>query len=74
MEVDAVKRTEDGNGLVIRIHEFTGSRQNVEMKTGFAYTGWTESDLRERPLGEENTGAIKLTLHPYEIKTVIVSL
>lgn len=74
VEVDAVKRTEDGNGLVIRIHEFTGSRQNVEMKTGFAYTNWTESDLRERPVGEEKTGAIKLTLHPYEIKTVIVNL
>lgn len=74
VEVDAVKRAEDQDALIIRFHEYTGSRQKVTLTPGFAYKSWTESDLRERPLGEECTGAIELELHPYEVKTIMLSL
>lgn len=74
VEVDAVKRAENQDALIIRFHEYTGSRQKVTLTPGFAYKSWTESDLRERPLGEECTGAIELELHPYEVKTIMLSL
>lgn len=74
VEVDAVKRAEDQDALIIRFHEYTGSRQKVTLTPGFAYKSWTESDLRERPLGEECTGTIELELHPYEVKTIMLNL
>ena len=72
-EKDVYKR-QDQDALIIRFHEYTGSRQKVTLTPGFAYKSWTESDLRERPLGEECTGAIELELHPYEVKTIMLSL
>lgn len=75
VELDAVKKSEDGTGIIIRFHEFAGSSQKVTVKMGFAYQSWAETDLRERPLGEETRGQeIALRLRPYEIKTIIVKL
>ena len=75
IELDAVKKSEDGKYIVIRFHEFAGSAQKVTVTPGFAYKSWTECDLRERPLGEVmEDKAIKLSLHAYEIKTILVEL
>ena len=75
VEIDAVKKSEDGNYIVLRFHEFAGSSQNVTVKPGFGYSCWMEGDLRERPLTEAvTTGEMKLHLHPYEIKTILISL
>lgn len=74
VEVDAVKKAEDGNQLVIRFHEYTGSRQKVALTPGFAWKNWAEGDLRERALEEFKEGAIKLELHPYEIKTILLNI
>ena len=73
LELDAVKKSEDGNYLVVRFHEFAGSSQKVTVKPGFAYRAWAECDLRERPLEEFGEGEITLSLHPYEIKTILIS-
>ena len=74
VELDAVKKSEDGKYLVVRFHEFAGSAQEVEVKPGFAYRSWAECDLRERPLTEFAEGKISLKLHAYEIKTVLLSV
>ena len=75
VEIDAVKKSEDGNYIVLRFHEFAGSSQTVTVTPGFAYSRWMEGDLRERPLTEEKpAGKMKLHLHPYEIKTILVAL
>ena len=74
VELDAVKKSEDGRHIVLRFHEFSGSRQRVGVSTGFAYKTWAESDLRERALEAEHRGAIALTLHPYEIKTILLTV
>ena len=71
IEIDAVKRSEDGRYLVIRFHDFAGARQRVEIKPSFAYKAWAESDLMERPLSEFNDDKVVMELHPYEIKTVL---
>lgn len=75
VEVDAVKKSEDGNYIVLRFHEFAGSSQEVEVTPGFAYTSWREGDLRERPLQEaQPAGKIRMKLHPYEIKTILIEI
>ena len=71
VEVDAVKKSEDGRYLVIRFHDFAGARQKVEVKPSFEYKAWAESDLMERPIAEFAEGRAVLELHPYEIKTVL---
>lgn len=73
-EVDAVKKSEDGNYIVVRFHEFAGDRHNVSMQTGFRVKSWAESDLMERPVEEFKTAEIKLELKPYEIKTVLLQV
>lgn len=74
IELDAVKKSEDGKYLVVRIHEYTGARAEVNLKTAFAYMGYCEGDLRERPTEEMQTGEVKLSLRPYEIRTILFSL
>lgn len=75
VELDAVKKSEDGKYIVVRFHEFAGSAQNIIVKPGFTFKTWTESDLRERPVGEAMAGdKICLSMHAYEIKTILFEL
>lgn len=74
VELDAVKKSEDGTYIVLRFHEFAGARQKVKVTTGFSYKSWTESDLRERPLEEAKEGNIEMALSPYEIKTILLTV
>lgn len=75
VELDAVKKSEDGTSVIIRFHEFAGSKQRVTLHTGFKYRTWAEADLRERPIGARQPGGeISMELHPYEIKTIMIEL
>ena len=74
VELDAIKKSEDGKYLIVRFHEFAGSHQQVEVKPSFGFKKWMECDLRERPITQESTEAVKLTLTPYEIKTVMFEI
>ena len=75
VEVDAVKKSEDGKYLVVRFHDFAGSRQKVTLKPGFAFSSWAEGDLRERRIEEPHTEEpVAMELHPYEIKTILFEL
>lgn len=75
VELDAVKRSEDGKSLVVRFHEYAGSRQKVTVNTGFAYDCWCECNLMEKPLEERKAaGEVKVELTPYEIKTLLFDL
>lgn len=71
IEVDAVKKSEDGRYLVIRFHDFAGSSQKVVLDPGFTFSTWMEGDLMERPIEEAREGKVEIRLHPYEIKTVL---
>ncbi len=75
VELDTVKRSEDGKYLVVRFHEYAGSRQKVKVYPGFAYASFCESDLMERPIEEEReAGEIRMEIKPYEIKTILFTL
>ncbi len=74
VELDAVKKSEDGNYMVIRFHEFAGAKQNVTVRLGFKWKAWAECDLRERPVTDFTEDEIRMSLHAYEIKTVLVEV
>ncbi|WP_438444070.1 alpha-mannosidase [Gorillibacterium sp. sgz5001074] len=67
--IDAVKRAEDGSGIIVRAHEYAGMRGELRLEAGFPVTEWQETDLMERPAGEAQTGPIRCEIRPYEIKT-----
>lgn len=70
--VDAVKKAEDSNDLIIRFHDHTGGRRKIALKPLFECEGWREVNLMEDPDDENwsKDGTILLTLDPYEIKTL----
>lgn len=74
VEIDAIKKSEDGKYIVVRIHDYVGSDQVVEITPSFDFKGWAESDLRERAIEAFKNESIKLKLHAYEIKTVLIEL
>jgi len=73
--IDAVKKSEDGEAIIVRYHEFAGARGNVELTSGLKVASWQECDLLERPIGEINCGSsIRIMVKPYEIKTFRIVL
>lgn len=72
VELDAVKKTEDGKYIAVRFHDFTGGTGKVSVKTGFSWKKYCESDLRERALTEwRDCEEIRVTVKPYEIVTLL---
>ncbi|MEI7027255.1 alpha-mannosidase [Paenibacillus sp. y28] len=71
--IDAVKKAEDQNVAVLRLHEFAGKRGEVTISSDWGIRSWQECSLMEEPEGErfDNT-PIRFDIKPYEIKTILV--
>lgn len=77
VELDAIKQSEDKKYLVVRFHEYTGSKRKVKMMPGFSYQAYVESDLMERPIEEmkkKEEDSITVEVKPYEIKTYLFQI
>ncbi|MCP4405587.1 MAG: alpha-mannosidase, partial [bacterium] len=73
--IDTVKKSEDSNRIVLRIHEFAGARGAVEIQSDLCIQSWQESDLMERTFGEKHLESrICFDITPYEIKTFLVDV
>ncbi|UOQ45585.1 alpha-mannosidase [Halobacillus salinarum] len=73
--IDAVKKAEDEDEIIVRMHEFTGARSNVEVTSDYHITSWQECNLMERPVDSEpSQGAFHFEIKPYEIRTFRVAL
>src|SRR5699024_11413424 len=71
--IDAIKKAEYSDDIVIRVHEYEGKRSNVSLTSDFTIETWQESDLMERPIDDQvNEGQIDFHIKPYEIKTFLV--
>lgn len=71
--VDALKREENGERIILRFHEFEGRRCDVKISSILPVKQWCECNLME----EEtmfNPGEIQVPLKPYEIKTLLLEL
>ncbi|CAM3589316.1 MULTISPECIES: alpha-mannosidase [Saccharibacillus] len=70
--IDAVKKAEDHDGVVVRLHEFGGVRAPLRLLSDYAVLSLRECDLMERPIGEEVAPDTVFDLQPYEIRTFLV--
>jgi alpha-mannosidase len=71
--IDAVKKAEYSDKVILRIHEFEGNRTHAEIGSDLNIVSWQECDLMERSFGEEvNEDCISFQIKPYEIKTFLV--
>ena len=72
VNIETVKRAEDGNGTVVRLYEAKGSSVEVVLKSATEWKTIQETDLLEKPVGRA-AGAgnsHKMKFGPYEIRTV----
>lgn len=74
VQFDAIKKAEDQDAVILRIHEYAGGRGKVELISDFAAKSWQECDLMEQPISEETTHGQgnNFEIKPYEIKTFLV--
>jgi alpha-mannosidase len=67
---DAVKPAYDGNGIIIRLHEYEGRRGKVLLTLGKNITSWVETNLMEEAVADVCHLPIEFDIKPYEIKTI----
>lgn len=70
--IDAVKPAEDGEGVIVRLHEFGGARGPLKLASDWSEFRWQETDMLENlHPGEGLSGhsSIQCDIGPYEIKT-----
>nr|WP_229714053.1 alpha-mannosidase [Saccharibacillus endophyticus] len=73
--IDAIKRSEQGDALIVRLHEYTGRRVGAKLASDYGVRSWQLCDLLERPLENEVEGNEFVQIFkPYEIITLRVVL
>ena len=73
--IDAIKRSEDNEGFVIRMHETTGGQDAIRIDLPECFSSWVQTNLLEEPIGSREVGTIiRYTLRPYEIVNFKVML
>jgi alpha-mannosidase len=72
--IDAVKRAEHGEKVIVRFHEFFGKTSRVKLTSDFTIASWCETDLMEQPVSPESFSAVDLAVKPYEIKTIALDI
>jgi alpha-mannosidase len=66
--LETIKRSEDGEAIVLRLFESLGKDAETALSTRFSYDKAVLCDLLERPLGEVDLA--KLRFHPYQIVSI----
>lgn len=69
--IDTVKKAEDRESLIVRLHEMEGARSSVTITSSLPLEAWREINLMEdESISDFNEVPICLTFNPYEIKTI----
>ncbi|MDT6979250.1 alpha-mannosidase [Levilactobacillus zymae] len=72
LNIDAVKKAEDSDHVIVRFHDHTGGHRVIKLAPTFECSGWREVNLLEESSNDEDwhDGPVELTVKPYEIKTL----
>ena len=71
VQIDAVKKAEDDDAVVVRFHECRGGRRKVSLSSEFDVKKFVPCNLLEHDCSEViESDCAEFTLHPFEIKTV----
>lgn len=71
----ALKKAEDGDGLIVRLYEWAGKAGSVKLTLPEGAISASMNNLMEKPEGSSLTisnGVVSLPVHPYEIVSVRV--
>lgn len=70
--IEVVKYGEDGTGLILRLYEYFGQRDRVELQTGFHIANTYECNMLEENERELETynNTVRFDISSYEIKTL----
>ncbi|MGM0125917.1 alpha-mannosidase [Enterococcus sp. AZ194] len=66
--IDAIKQAENQKGIIVRLHEYSGGRQEISLKPQFEYTSVKETNLMEE-IESEIVDLDHLQIKPFEVKT-----
>jgi alpha-mannosidase len=72
----AMKKTEDGEGLLLRLFEWAGKSGDTEITVPEGAVSAQLTNLMEAPYGNEiqmKNGKLKIPVHPFEIVSVRVN-
>ncbi len=72
--IDTVKKAEDEDAIIIRLHEYKGCRSNLQLRCQFNFEYWQEVNLMETPVSELQKSNIEFIIKPYEIRTILIKL
>lgn len=73
VSVDAIKKSEKGNEVIVRLHEFGGCTDQVEVMVKMQASAIYETNLLEEKRRCLSSGRkVSLELKPYEIKTLCI--
>jgi alpha-mannosidase len=72
--IDAIKKSEYDNRIIVRLHEPYGGKASTDMKLNFPHKHWYEVDLMENPITEPSTANIQLQLRPYDLRSIAIEL
>jgi len=73
--LDAIKKSEDGKDIILRLHEIHGGRGKLNIEFTVPVSGYWETNLMEEPVGKYKPGrVIKRNILPFEIVTFRVKL
>ena len=70
--IETIKKTEDGNGIIVRLYESLRKRGTITLTAGFKISEVYRSNLLEENLVklEHSVNKIKLSVRPFEIITL----
>jgi len=74
--IEAVKKAEEGQDIVVRLYEAAGQRCEARLRIGFEHGSVFLTNLLEeqaQPL-PANADAVRIPFHPFEIQTVRIAL
>ncbi|MFD1885700.1 alpha-mannosidase [Paenibacillus wenxiniae] len=71
---DAIKKAEDSDAIILRIHEYGGMRTPLTIDSDLNIVSWQECNLMEEPIGDIHQGDIELTITPYELRTFLITV
>jgi alpha-mannosidase len=73
--LDTIKKAEDRDSTIIRLHEMEGSSEQVIVQSAYAIKRWREVNLMEEEADHAfHDTPIKLDFTPYEIKTIEIEM
>lgn len=72
--IDAVKKAEDHDGLIVRLHEYKGKSGKVSLTSAYPIATYQEVNLMEEAMTDVVTDSVITDdIAPYEIKTYLIT-